>query len=69
MNLIVSILLWIGAVSPTQQYSVAQIESLEQQYSVVFDAVESDPVLEEFILVQFGPSASCVEIFDYSVKM
>lgn len=64
MELLIGILLYLGAVTPDSTYYTSEIEALEQQYSIEINNVESDPIQLDQAEEMYEMSGSRVVVFD-----
>ncbi len=64
MNLLIRILLWIGAISPNSTYTTNEIHSLESTYQPIISVIESNPITSALVLEEEQNNVIAVFIID-----
>lgn len=63
-NALLCILLYLMAIVSPGQYTVSQIEALENQHEIAIQAIHSDPPLEQAIVIEYSPEVEFIGIID-----
>lgn len=64
MNFLLSILLYLGSISPNSSYEMAQINMYLAEQQAAISAIQQDATLSQQVQTDFGDQASLINVKD-----
>ncbi|MDZ4744657.1 MAG: hypothetical protein SGJ05_01495 [bacterium] len=64
MQLLLSILLYLGCISAPNSYQLPQVNTYANQHQAFINSVYTTPPLQDYIVQQYGAAATTIEVID-----